>query len=244
MTEFTAEDLFEATDRVVVNLLTRHGITEPPVDAMSLAKEEFHLLVRFAEEEDEPGTRGRFGDRPRPRPRKNEIVLRPEAPDEVHQTVCARACARLLVPVILEKLGVLPGTENRGAEKSLVGLVSPRLILPTRWFERDARRANSDVAVLQQRYRTATYEVIAWRLLDLEEACVVSVVDQGEVTARKGNRAPAGRQLQAEEQKCLDRIRDSGEAQTVRGEGWTARGWPVPTGPFDRILLRAVPNEI
>lgn len=242
MSDFTAEDLFEATDRVIAAVLARNGVEEPPVDALVLARDEFRLVIKYAEEEED--ARGRFGDRPRPRPRKNEVVLRPESPEEVHHTVCARAIARLLVPVILEKLGVAPGTENRGAEKSLTGLVAPRLMLPTRWFERDARKANSDVWALKDRYPTAGYEMIGWRLLDLEEPCVIAVVDDGEVSARRGNRAPAGKQLTPAEQKCLAQIGEKGEPVTVRADGWAARGWPVPTGPFNRILLRAVPDEL
>lgn len=244
MSDFTTEDLFDTTDRVVAELLARNGIADPPVDALALARDVFRLSVRFAEEEDDDSARGRFGARPKPRPRRDEVVLRPESPEEIHQTVCGRAVAKLLVPVVLEKLGVAPGTENKGAAKSLVGLIAPRLLLPTRWFERDARRANSDVWAIKDRYPTVQYEMIGWRLLDLDEACVVAVVDDGEVTARRGNRAAAGKQLTIAETKCLARIAEHGEPVTVRADGWAARGWPVPTGPFNRILLRAVPDEI
>ena len=54
MSEFTADELFEAVDRLVAELLTRHGVDAPPVDAVALARDAFQLSVREAEPEDEP----------------------------------------------------------------------------------------------------------------------------------------------------------------------------------------------
>src|SRR5688500_17234042 len=113
MSDFTAEDLFDAVDRLVVDLLARHGVDEPPVDAVVLAQEAFDLTVREADDEAEERT-GRFGPRA-PRMRWREIVLRPDQSDEARHAVCARACAKELLPAILTKLGVAPGTENKSA---------------------------------------------------------------------------------------------------------------------------------
>jgi len=30
----------------------------------------------------------------------------------------------------------------------------------------------------------------------------------------------------------------------VRAEGWTATAWPVPGGPFNRIIVRSVPDDL
>ena len=164
--------------------------------------------------------------------------------EEARQNACARACAKELVPAVLAKLGVTPGTENRSAVNHLVGLLTPRLLLPTRWFDKDARRAGYDLLAVKDRYPTAGFEMIALRFLDGEEACVVAVVDDGTVATRRGNRAPATKQLTPAERLCLDRVGATGEPQKVRKDEWTAAGWPVPTGAFNRIILRAVPDEI
>lgn len=97
---------------------------------------------------------------------------------------------------------------------------------------------------MKERYATVGYEVIALRFLDLDETCVVAVVDDGVVSTRRGNRVPVTKKLTPAEQLCLDRVGESGEPQKVRRDEWTAAGWPVPTGPFNRIILRAVPDEI
>lgn len=243
MSDFTAEDLFDAAERVITKVFDLYGIVEPPVDAVVLVQEAFNYVVREAEpEEDEPQP-GRFGPRA-PRRRGREIVLQPEQSEESRNIVCAKACARELVPSILTKLGVVQGSENRSATNQLVGLIAPRILLPSRWFERDARKAGFDLWTVKDRYATAGYELIALRFLDIDEPCVIAVVDDGEVSTRRGNRMQAGRKLSVAEQRCLARIAELGEPQTVRAEEWTARGWPVPTGPFNRIILRAVPDEL
>jgi predicted transcriptional regulator len=242
MSDFTAEDLFDAIDRLVGELLARHGCDEPPVDAVSLAQEAFDLTVREADDEDDP-RHGRFGPRP-PRAGRREVVLRPDQSDEARHAACARACAREMIPDVLTKLGIAPGTEHRSAQSSLVGLIAPRVLLPTRWFERDARKAGFDLLTLKGWYATAGYEMIALRMLDLDEPCVIAVVDDGVVSARRGNRAAVTKKLTEAERRCLELVKEHRELQTARHDGWTARGWRVPAGPFGRIILRAVPDEI
>lgn len=241
MGDFSQDDLLEAIDRAVRTLLAGEGITQPPVDAITLAQDAFGLTVVEEEPDDEP-VPGRFGPRP-PRRRSREVVLRPDQSPEAQQAVCARACAKELVPGVLAKLGVTPGTENRSAANQLAGLIAPRLLLPTPWFERDARRAGFDVLELKERYRTVGYELILLRTLDVDEPAVVAVVDDGVASTRRSNRQAVGRALLPAEVLCCERVRAEREPQRVRRDGWTAQGWPTG-GPFDRILLRSVPDDV
>jgi hypothetical protein len=118
-------------------------------------------------------------------------------------------------------------------------------LLPTRWFERDARRQGFDLLELKNLYTTAGYEMIALRILDIDEPCVIAVVDNGVVASRRGNRAPATKKLTAAEQACLGQLgRYAEQRQTARADGWTATGWPIPGGPYDRIILRSVPDDL
>lgn len=243
MSDFSPDDLFDAVDRLVADTLRHHGTTAPPVDAIRLAQEAFGLTVRDAEDEDEERA-GRFGPRP-PRRRDREVVLRAEQSDVARHAACARACAKEMIPAVLTKLGISPGTENRSAQAHLVGLIAPRLLLPTKWFEKDARRLGFDLLDLKDLYATAGYEMIALRLLDGDEPCVIAVVDDGVISTRRGNRAPATKKLTVAEQACLGKLgRYEEPRQTVRTDGWTATGWPVPGGPFGRIILRSVPDDL
>ncbi len=242
MSDFTPEELFDTIDRQVADLLARFGIDQPPVDALALVQEAFGYKVREEEpEDDEPR---QYGDRPKPRPRGRELVFRTTQSDAARQSLAARACAKEMIPAILGKLGVVPGTEQKSAQGQLVGLIAPRLLLPTKWFAVAARRANSDLLRLRETFPDVAYELIALRLLDLDDPCVISIVDDGSVGLRRSNFAQLGKKLTPAEEACAAKVREHEEPQTVRKEEWTARGWPIPGGPFDRIILRAVSDEL
>jgi hypothetical protein len=87
-------------------------------------------------------------------------------------------------------------------------------------------------------------EAVAWRLLDLEETCVVTIVDDGSVASRKGNRVAVTRKLEAAEQECVEKVTELELPHRARRGEWTAWGWPVPGRAFRRIILRAVPDDV
>ena len=93
-------------------------------------------------------------------------------------------------------------------------------------------------------FDAVAYELIALRMLDLEDPCVIAVVDDGSVSTRRSNFAQLGKKLTEAEEACAEKVRATDDPQTVRREGWTARGWAIPTGPFARIILRAVPDDL
>jgi hypothetical protein len=241
--DFSPDDLFDAIDRTVRDLLPRAGVAGPPVDALHVARAAFGYRVEYADPEDERP--GRFGPRPPRRPGPNTILLRTDQSESSQQAVAARAVAKHLVPAVLKRLGVVPGTENKQAQGQLVGLIAPRLLLPTRWFAADARRADFDLLALKELYPPAGFEMLAWRMLDVaDDPCVVAVIEDGVVTGRRSNRAPATKTLTAAEQACRDRVAETEGPARVRAGGWTVWGWPTPGVPFRRIVLRAVPDEI
>jgi hypothetical protein len=243
VSDFSQDDLFEAIDRSVGDLLRRVGIDEPPVDALHLARAAFGFRIEYAEPEDE--RQGRFGPRPARRPASGTIALRSDQSEESQQVVAARAVAKQLVPPILAKLGVVPGTEHKQAATQLVGLIAPRLLLPTRWFTADARRADFDLFALKDHYPSAGFEMLAFRMLDADdEPSVIAVIDDGAVTARRANRFPVTRALTQAEQACADRVAETEEPARVRADGWTAWGWPTPGIPFRRIIVRATPDGL
>ena len=97
---------------------------------------------------------------------------------------------------------------------------------------------------MKRAYPTAGYELIALRWLDFEEPCVVAVVDDGMVATRRGNVAAPGRTLTAAEARCVAKVSEARDPAKVRADGWTCWGWPVTTGPFNRIILRSVPDDL
>jgi len=238
MSEFNTEELHDAIDRSVSTLLIQQGIEEPPVNAVRLIQDVFGYRVVIADDDDgEPGTRP-----PRRRPR--ELAFAPTHSPTAQQSLAARACAKEMLPGIFQKLGIVPGTEHRGAMNQMAAIVAPRLLLPTRWFERDSRRMNYDIARLRERYPRVASEWIAHRLLDFEELCVIAIVDDGTVSSRRGCMIATTKKLTEAEELCIEKVMEAGEPQTVRREGWTSRGFPIPDGPFNRIILRSVPDDV
>jgi hypothetical protein len=242
MSDFSTEELYDTVDRAVVKLLEAGRVVQPPIPAVRLIQELFHYTIREEEEEDDSPKQ--YGDRPKPRPRPREIVFKSTQSETAKQSLAARAIAKEMVPDILKTLGVVVGTEQKSATNQLVGLIAPRLVLPTKWFTLAARRANNDLLKLREAFEPTAYEWIAVRLLELEDPCVIAIVDDGSVSSRKSNFAQLNKKLTEAEERCAAKVQESEEPQTVRWDGWTSRGWPTPSGPFNRIILRSTPDDV
>jgi predicted transcriptional regulator len=215
-------------------------VDRPPVDALAVAEDHLGIPVELVEpEEDEHG-------RPRPPSRRHTagIVLSPHMTDEQQQTAAAQGIARALLPDLLRKLDVVPGSESRQAASHFRGLVAARLLVPQRMLRAALRECKYDVPALHAVFRTATFEAVGLRLLDLDQPCVVAVVDDGVVAVRRGNQMPAAKKLTPAEQTCLDEVMRLELPRRVRQGEWTANGWPVPNRPFRRVLLHAVPDDV
>ena len=240
MSEFSAEEVFEACDRLVAGLLERAGVVRPPVDALRVAEDHIGIPVEMAEPEvDERG-------RPRPSSRRpgSGIVLSPHMTEEQRQAAAANGIARTLLPDLQRKLGIQDGSLAKQAAAHFRGLLVARLLVPTRLLRTALRGCKFDLPALKEVFSTAGVEAIALRLLDLDDPCVIAIVDDGVVATRRGNTIPAGRKLTPPEQQCLDRVMELDLPHRTRGEGWTVHGWPVPNRPFRRVVLRAVPDDI
>ncbi|MFO0798118.1 MAG: hypothetical protein U0804_11640 [Gemmataceae bacterium] len=233
------DELFDACDRLVHGLLDRAGVTLPPVDALRLADDHLGIPVEMVEpEEDDPDSP------PRRRRPTAGIVLNPNMTTEQRQAAAAQGIARHLLPDLLRKIDIVPGSETKQAATHLRALLAARILVPTRLLRSALREHKYDVPALHRAFRTAKMEAVALRLLDLDSPCVIAVVDDGVVAVRRGNGPPADRKLTAAEQQCHDRVAQLELPERVRTGGWTADGWPVPNRPFRRVLLRAVPDEL
>jgi hypothetical protein len=239
--DFSQEELLEAVERLVNGLLERAGVAAPPVDALRIAEEHLGIPVEVVDpvEEDENGRR-----RPRARPAESSgITLAPGMTPEQTQKAAADGIARTLLPDVLRRLGVVPGSETRPFTAHVRGLVVPRILVPTRLLRAALREWKYDVPALKKVFATATTEAVALRFLDLDDPCVISVVDDGVVALRRSNRFAATKKLEPAEQQCHDRIAELELPHRVRAGGWTVQGWFIPDRPFRRIILRAVQDE-
>ena len=238
--DFSQEELIDAVERLVNALLERAGVTEPPVDALHIAEDHLGIPVEVVEpaEEDETGRR-----RPRSRTSSAGIALSPGMTPEQEQKAAAEGIARTVLPDILKRLDVTPGTENKQFATHVRGLVVARILIPTRLLRLALKQHKYDLHALKKVFTTAQTEAIALRWLDLDEPCVIAIVDDGVVAVRRGNQSAASKKLEEAEQQCLDKIMEVDQPHRVRTGGWTVQGWPVPERPFRRIILRAVRDD-
>jgi hypothetical protein len=228
--DLTPEEVRQAVDRDVGELLETAGVREPPVDALALAERHLGLAVS-REERKARGARGR-----------KQILLRQEASPEQDQWEAAHAIGEHRKAGLLLRLGVAGG-QGRALGESPANLIARRLLVPTGWLADAVRGCGHDLAALKEQFATASHEVIAWRLLDLPEPCVITVVDDGRVYRRRSNAWRVRRELVPAEAECQRWVHEHGRPHVVRRDGWTVQGWPVPHAGTKREVLRSVCDE-
>jgi Zn-dependent peptidase ImmA (M78 family) len=231
--DLTREEVTEAVDQVVAELLGRAGVTGPPVDAIALAQRHLGMIVCLDRRQRQRGRAQRSAGR-------RQIFLRPEPTEERHQWTVAHEIGEHLKPDLLQRLGIAPEETRVMAGESLANLLAHRLLVPSCFFAADAPACDYDLLALKQRYRTASHEVIAWRFLDLPAPCIVTIIDNDHIHRRKSNAWRTRRELVPAEQECQKYVNHTSRPRVVRKDGWTVQGWPVHQPDWKRELLRSV----
>jgi hypothetical protein len=224
--ELTREDVTVAADAVLDDLFEAAAITRHPIDAVALAR---HLGLVLTPES--PG-RGRGAGGLRPVPTAERL-----------QWAAAQEVAVRLRPAFLLRLGLSEEGPRPLFAESPTNLLALRLLLPTAWFTASARECGYDVLELHALYATASPAQVAWRLLDLAEPCVISVVDNGTVTQRRSNAWRVPRGLTEAEAECQRYVHHYSRPRRVRARGWDVHGWPIHQVDWKREILRGVVEE-
>jgi Zn-dependent peptidase ImmA (M78 family) len=231
--ELPREEVVAGVDRAVLELLDRAGLEGPPVDAIALAQRHLGMIVCLDRRQPQRGRAQRAAGRP-------QIYLKPEPTEERHQWTVANEIGEHLKADLLARLGIEPDQARVMSGESLANLFAYRLLVPTCWFAGDAPAQDYDLLELKKRYRTSSHEVIALRFLDLPEPCVITVIDNEQVTRRKSNAWPVRRQLEPAEEECQRYVHHYSRPRQVRKDIWTVQGWPVHQADWKREILRSV----
>ncbi|HLJ95987.1 MAG TPA: ImmA/IrrE family metallo-endopeptidase [Gemmataceae bacterium] len=227
------EDVVGAVDRAVEELLDGAGIAAPPVDAIAMAQRHLGIVVCLDRRQPQRGRAQRAGGR-------KQIYLRPEPREERHQWTVAHEIGEHVKIDLLQRLGIEPAQTRAMMGESLANLFAYRLLVPTCWFATDAPDTGYDLLELKKRYRTASHEVIAWRMLDLPEPCIITILDNDHISRRRSNGWRTRRQLEAPEQECQRYVHYYSRSTVVQKDGWTVQGWPVHQPDWKREVLRSV----
>lgn len=235
--DMTREEVVAVLDTLVDQLLGEAGVSGPPVDAISLAQKHLGMTIVMDRNQADRGRAQRTGGRQR-------IYLRPEPLEERHQWTVAHEIGQHLKDEIQSQLSIDEEQAKTLMGESLNTLFCSRLLVPFMWFRDDAKALDYSLPDLKKKYSTASNEVIALRMLDLPFPTIITVVDNEEISRRKSN-GPKFKETELEdiEQRCQNRVRQTGEANTINEGHWTVQGWPLHKPDWKREILRTVVEE-
>ena len=231
--DLAREEVLAKIDTFVEELLRGGGVDQPPVDAIQLAQRHLGMIVALDRRQAARGRAQRTSGRP-------QIFLKPEPTEERHQWTVAHEIGEHLKVQLLQRLGVDPEQTRAMAGESLANLFAHHLLVPTCWFASDAPQLDNDVLQLKQRYRTASHEVVALRLLDLPEPAIITIIDNDHISRRRSNAWRVRKQLEPIEERCQRYVHYYSRPKVLREEGWTVHGWPVHQTDWKREILRSV----
>jgi Zn-dependent peptidase ImmA (M78 family) len=246
--EIPAEELITALDDLVDDLLWEAAINGPPVDALVVA-ERLGLVVAA---DDRLASRARFvrlGGSDRSRAGQGTIVVGPAQRPERQQWAVAHEIGESVAHQVFARLGLRQCDIQPSTRESVANLLAQRLLLPRRWFAPDGRECDWDLLALKEQYATASHELIARRMLEMQPAVVITVCDQGHVKWRRGNSASRPPRLLSGELDAWQEVHITGLPVDVpldaAANGLTSvRGWPVHEPGWKREILRSEVAEV
>jgi hypothetical protein len=235
--ELTQDEFSAALDAVAADVLRAARADGPPIDAFELARS-LGLVVAW-----DPGQQGRgrivrlrsFADAPT----QGSILLRPEPRRERLQWAVAHEIGETCACQVFDHLRVDPREAPPGAREMVANQLAGRLLLPQAWFARDALRSGWDLPDLKERYRTASHELIARRMLDFATPVIITVFDHARCTFRRGNfpgRLPPPSSL---EWTAWRTAHEDSHATQEADAHCRVQAWPVHEPQWKREILRS-----
>ena len=219
-----------AVDDVVAELLKRAQMTKPPVDALALATR-LEILGAFDHTQYSRGRHKVLAG-------QSSIFLKPDERPERLQWAAAHELGEVIAWQVFEHLRNPDEEISPPQREDVANLFASRLMLPSQWFFDDVRRLHADILALKHFYRTASHELIAYRLLDLPEPTIITVFDHGRLTRRRSNLHERFPRLQAVERDCWSEVRRQNRPVEIHQHGLTVQGWPIHETTWKREILR------
>ena len=235
--EIPQEELSAALDSVAMEVLTAAGSDRPPVDALAIAR---RLGIEVASDDRQRG-RARFvrlrgtGGRP---PRAT-ILLRPEPRLERRHWAIAHEIGEHVAHLVFAALCVDPREAPASARETVANHLAGRLLLPASWFTADGSDCGWDLATLKSRYRTASHELIARRMLELPPPVIISIFDHTEVYFRRSNVPGQVPSPSPAELQCWRTVHHHNRPQETFDGTLAIQGWPVHEPGWKREILRS-----
>lgn len=236
--EIPSEEYAACLDAVAEQLLREARIEAPPVDAFTVAR---GLGITVARDDRQRG-RARFvrlqghrGGTPRA-----TILLRSDPRSERRQWAVAHEIGEHAAWRVFCVLGADPGEVASDARETVANHLAGRLLLPQAWFAEDGPAENWDLGALKERYRTASHELIARRMLEFPAPIIITIFDQGRLFLRRSNLPGVVPPPSEEETRQQQAARATGFPQTDTA----VRCWAIHEPGWKREILRREVVEV
>jgi Zn-dependent peptidase ImmA (M78 family) len=230
-TAVLADKVSGILDEVAAELLEQAGVDRAPVDACQVAR---RLGVEILLDDSQAGRA-----RHKRLAGRAVILLKPDDRPERLQWAAAHELGEVVAHRVFERLNAAPGDMRPELREQTASLLATRLLLPIDWFADDARRSDGDLPTLKAIYRTASHELVAWRLLDLPRESTVTIFDHGRVTRRRSNDGRRPPPLIPQECAVWQGTHFTGRPREERLENLRVRFWPIHEPGWKREILRA-----
>jgi hypothetical protein len=251
--EITPEELADALDCTVAEVLATAGVDAPPVDPVALA----HALGVLVAVDDHQAGRGRYVRLSRfgglAQVESDElghygnsqasILVRSEPRYERQQWAIAHELGEHVAQSVFSRLDLDVQSAPQDSRERIANYLACRFLLPTDWFAADGQDCQWDLRALKRRYSTASHELIARRMLDFSIPAIITICDQGKITFRRSNLAGRVPPLVGLERKCMNLVHVSGSYCARREPPLLVRGWPVHEEGWKREILRCEQPE-
>lgn len=212
-------DWINATEAVVQDLLHLAEVFLPPVDALHVARR-CALLLAWDNAQDSRGRLQRWGT-------ETAILLRHDDRPERVQWAAAHEIGESVAWKIAQRAGAEPEEVSPRQRENLANLFASHLLLPQPWFSDYVTKTSGDLQALKAQFSTASHELIAMRLLDLETVRLITVWDQGRLVRRRSNLPGKTLPLTKMEQNLWQTAHESGTVSDATDTFGRLRIWPI-----------------
>jgi hypothetical protein len=240
LAEYTREELAAGLDRVAERLLENVGIDTPPVDAFAIAQA-LGIAVALDDRQDGRARYVRMSDRRGCG--RAAILVRPEPRWERRQWAVAHELGEHVACHVFAEWGVDPTTAPPTAREEVANNLAGRLLLPTVWFAADGAACRWDLLTLKSRYRTASHELIARRMLECRPPVIISIFDQRRISFRRSNVPGQVPPPSPVELTCWREAWRTSSPLLKVGAGHRIQAWPIHEDGWKREILRTEADQ-
>ena len=240
---YASEERYRLLDDVADEILEQAQVVALPVNAIALARE---LGIVVTLDSQQP-TRARH----KQIMQQHAIFLKPDVRPERMQWAAAHELGEVFAWRVFDQQDDVDRNDINDAKRQgvyreeVANLLASRILLPHRKFWKNVVTFNSDLHQLKNVYSTASYELIAMRLLDdTESQLIVSVCDQGKISRRKSNMPRSASSLTVLEQECWQEGHQTGQPVSRVDDTLRVQCFPIHEPHWKREILLTTPLDV